>query len=266
MLFTATRVCPSAPSVYSSVGVRFALAYHLQYGFHSHQRLRAQLANRHTTRAPRSALRPRRFSRNAATGCLVSYDRNRPTVCPINMVDDGPVQSIRILFDSGNRMVVLRRPAHLGQQQSQIRRFRFYPNDGLCSRCPLGRYQWNPGCRPARPYRRYAVSECRISVRADCTALRWGDFLRRSSSTGRAHKYMEYQSGESLTGAATVLDKALSTGCNALVWVPLPDDGDPRSRLRGCSWPSQNPASIPNNPWDKRLRTSRRTCSAKYRM
>ena len=40
-------------------------------------------------------------------------------------------------------------------------------------------------------------------------------------------------------------------------------DGDPKSRLRGCSWPFRNPASIPGNPWGKHLRTIRRTCSAK---
>jgi hypothetical protein len=88
----------------------------MQYGFHTNQGFCAQMAHRYTARAPRSALRPRRSSRNAATGRLVSYDRNRPPMFHIYMVDDGPVQSIRILPNSGNRMVVRRRPAHLGEQ------------------------------------------------------------------------------------------------------------------------------------------------------
>src|SRR5271155_153416 len=57
----------------------------------------------------------------------------------------------------------------------------------------------------------------------------------------------------------------VASECNAWAWAQLPADGDPKSRLRGCSWPFRNPASIPDNPWGKRLRTIRRTCSAKYR-
>ena len=47
--------------------------------------------------------------------------------------------------------------------------------------------------------------------------------------------------------------------------VQLPAGAGPKLRLHGCSSPSQNPESIPNNLLDMRLHKARKTCSAKCR-
>src|SRR5258708_23691852 len=55
------------------------------------------------------------------------------------------------------------------------------------------------------------------------------------------------------------------SACTERASVLLPGDAGPRSRLHACRKPFLNPGSAQGSRSARRLRITRRTCSAKYR-